>query len=95
MSFLKKLFSRNSREEQSAESEVPSNQPASNNKKQNKTQGKKNAGQSKSKKSSRKEKPPEVISLPEDFAVLDLPLPLQQAVQKLGFQNCTPVQNEV
>jgi len=95
MSFLKKLFSRNSREEQSAESEVPSNQPASNNKKQNKTQGKKNAGQSKSKKSSRKEKPPEVISLPEDFAVLDLPLPLQQAIQKLGFQSCTPVQNEV
>ena len=95
MSFLKKLFSRNSREEQSAESEVPSNQPASNNKKQNKTQGKKNAGQSKSKKSSRKEKPPEVISLPEDFAALDLPLPLQQAIQKLGFQSCTPVQNEV
>ena len=33
--------------------------------------------------------------LPEDFAKLDLPDELGQAILELGFDSCTPVQNEV
>ncbi|MBT4161247.1 MAG: DEAD/DEAH box helicase [Gammaproteobacteria bacterium] len=35
------------------------------------------------------------IELPEDFARLDLPDPLARAIKDLGFESCTPVQNEV
>ena len=31
----------------------------------------------------------------EDFAVLDLPAPLNQAISDLGFTGCTPVQKQV
>jgi ATP-dependent RNA helicase RhlB len=34
-------------------------------------------------------------TLPEDFAVLELPEALNLVVMKLGFAGCTPVQNEV
>ena len=33
--------------------------------------------------------------LPEDFAKLELPDELCQAILELGFESCTPVQNEV
>lgn len=35
------------------------------------------------------------IELPEDFARLELPEPLALAVSDLGFDSCTPVQNQV
>lgn len=40
--------------------------------------------------------PPQPLApLGEDFSILDLPEPLNQAIQTLGFQNCTPVQKAV
>ena len=102
MSFLKKLFGRDDSPQQSNDLDAGARQSAnkkqqSNNSKANQRpdqdRAKKSGGHSK--KASKKEAPPEVVSLPKDFAVLNLPLPLQQAIQKLGFQSCTPVQNEV
>ncbi len=36
-----------------------------------------------------------LTELPEDFARLNLPEPLERAILDLGFQNTTPVQAEV
>ena len=36
-----------------------------------------------------------ISQLPDDFAKLDLPDELGQAILELGFDSCTPVQNEV
>jgi ATP-dependent RNA helicase RhlB len=99
MSFLKKLFrsspTQQKPSEPDASASVTPSQESSNNKSQpsqNKNKNKKPSNQGK--KAPKKEMPPEVVSLPADFAELNLPLPLQQAIQKLGFQSCTPVQKE-
>ena len=35
------------------------------------------------------------VDVAEDFAILELPQELNNAIAKLGFTNCTPVQKEV
>jgi len=97
MSFISNLFKRNTTQqpEERLDSTAPSaEQTKPDNKRQaNPERTKKKRSQPK--KSVKTNEPPEVVSLPADFAELDLPLALQQAIQKLGFQSCTPVQKEV
>ena len=42
-----------------------------------------------------KPSPKDLPPLGDDFAVLDLPRPLNHAIQTLGFETCTPVQKSV
>ena len=42
-----------------------------------------------------KPSPKDLPPLGDDFAVLDLPQPLNHAIQTLGFETCTPVQKSV
>ena len=42
-----------------------------------------------------KPSPKDLPALGDDFAVLDLPRPLNHAIQTLGFETCTPVQKSV
>ena len=46
-------------------------------------------------KSRAKQPPKDLPSLGQDFRDLDLPEPLNLAIRKLNFSNCTPIQKEV